>query len=670
MGTTYTSQTSLLGYGLGVLALLVAPTAATARCGQATPCASGPIDLGDMLKGVAPQSGAIITDARGISGDGNVIVGLGQASVQGVANPSNVGFIWRNGKLTRLGGVSDHAYGFDANRDGSVIVGTFVDAAGEQRAFRWTTAKGLVDLDGKHSAAWGVSDDGSAIAGQSDAWVGDRFETHAFRWTKQGGLVDINPGSGWGSMAYDISGNGDVVVGVFGTGGTSHAFRWATSQGFKDLGTLRPDSLGESQANAVNRDGSVVVGWSSIVGGNRHPFRWTKSAGMVDLGALNAFSAEASAVSDDGSVVVGWSSVDGPSGPGTGGAHAFRWTEATGIKDLNALLATAGVDMKGITLSYAKAISGNGQIIVAQGGYAPQADLRAYIARYIDPSKTHGQAIAALATPEAIQSSIDALASSFQATLIASEAFGEPAWRADFRHQVFQLPRGLELTAGMGSGEKRVSSTRRVDGNIALRQTTPALDGIDSFVELGAWTASLPQAHFRRIYANGSGTSQGDGTTSGRANKAYLRAGAVWHPFPADALIASAEVSKVSVSMNPYYESLSPENPLEAAVFARTNLMAARKAKLAWEHGFARWGSFALWGSVGRSQSASLRLSGSIPGVGELSTNGTPHLTWAEFGARGEVAFSERAQFGLGYGAVTSRLGSAQDLSASARWLF
>lgn len=149
---TMTRSARCLGE-LAALALLAMPTSAYARCTQATPCASAPLDLGDMLKGAVPQPGSIITDARGISGDGNVVVGFGQSAVQGAANPVTVGFTWRAGKLTRLGGISDHAYASGANRDGGVIVGTFTNASGDQRAFRWTAAKGLADLGGTHSAA-------------------------------------------------------------------------------------------------------------------------------------------------------------------------------------------------------------------------------------------------------------------------------------------------------------------------------------------------------------------------------------------------------------------------------------------------------------------------------------------------------------------------------------
>jgi probable HAF family extracellular repeat protein len=86
---------------------------------------------------------------------------------------------------------------------------------------------------------------------------------------------------------------------------------------------------------------------------------------MVDLGTLGGSNSGALGVSADGSVVVGYSNYDGNNNVG----HAFRWTTATGMKDLNTLLANAGVNMTGITLASATAVSGNGQFIIGQGDF-------------------------------------------------------------------------------------------------------------------------------------------------------------------------------------------------------------------------------------------------------------------------------------------------------------
>jgi probable HAF family extracellular repeat protein len=90
-----------------------------------------------------------------------------------------------------------------------------------------------------------------------------------------------------------------------------------------DLGSLRTDNLGYSDARAVSADGDVVVGLSDTDDENDRAFRWdTASADMLDLGSLrtdNLGYSIALAVSADGSVVVGNAQADDGSG------RAFIW---------------------------------------------------------------------------------------------------------------------------------------------------------------------------------------------------------------------------------------------------------------------------------------------------------------------------------------------------------
>jgi probable HAF family extracellular repeat protein len=53
--------------------------------------------------------------------------------------------VWHNGSPGwALGGSRSEARGVSA--DGSVVVGVAYNAAGQQRAFRWTAARGMQDL--------------------------------------------------------------------------------------------------------------------------------------------------------------------------------------------------------------------------------------------------------------------------------------------------------------------------------------------------------------------------------------------------------------------------------------------------------------------------------------------------------------------------------------------
>jgi probable HAF family extracellular repeat protein len=75
--------------------------------------------------------------------------------------------------LGTLGGDWSEAWGVSA--DGSVVVGEAQNAAGDQRAFRWTAARGMQDLGtlgGDQSWAWGVSADGSVVVGEAQNAAG------------------------------------------------------------------------------------------------------------------------------------------------------------------------------------------------------------------------------------------------------------------------------------------------------------------------------------------------------------------------------------------------------------------------------------------------------------------------------------------------------------------
>jgi probable HAF family extracellular repeat protein len=266
--------------------------------------------------------------------------------------------------LGTLGGYESRAYGVSADgsvvvgwaygvsADGAVVVGGAWNAAGSWRAFRWTEAGGMQDLDtlGRYySEAWGVSADGSVVVGVALTAAG---QSRAFRW-ENGVMQDLGtlPGGDW-SRAMGVSADGSVVVGEAGTApGQSRtflwrvffgrafswrAFLWTEAGGMQDLGTLPGGDC--SQAFGVSADGSVVVGEALIVAAGQdrafpwqnRAFRWQNGV-MQDLGTLGGDESEASAVSADGSVVVGWAT------NAAGQDRAFRWTVSGGMQDLGTL---------------------------------------------------------------------------------------------------------------------------------------------------------------------------------------------------------------------------------------------------------------------------------------------------------------------------------------------
>jgi probable HAF family extracellular repeat protein len=259
-----------------------------------------------------------------------------------------------------------HANGISA--DGSVVVGRSFDGTGAQ-AFRWTRDGGMVGLGhlasgrDSNSLAFDVSANGDVVVGESGA--------RPFRWTNGTGIVDLGvlPTYAWG-FAFAVSADGSVVVGQNSSDRSTlppdfrdEAFRWTTQSGLVGLGDL-PDAEFSSYAFDVSTDGSVIVGRGTtdpndgIRDSAWEAFRWTSDSGMVGLGDLpgSSFQSEANAVSADGSIIVGYGISDS-------GWEGFRWTSTGGMVGIGSLCAdctTTPLD-----------VSADGSVIVGMS----QADL-------------------------------------------------------------------------------------------------------------------------------------------------------------------------------------------------------------------------------------------------------------------------------------------------------
>ena len=186
------------------------------------------------------------------------------------------------------------------------------------------------------AAGYGVSLDGTTLVGAAATPSGF---AHAFRYTTSGGIQDLGSLSATGaSYGAGVNLDGSVVVGTSQiTGGRWHAFRW-TMAGMQDLGALGTNPTNYSVATDVSADGSVVVGGSWTDTTIDRAFRWTAATGMVNLGTLNnnGSYSDAHGVSADGNVVVGVSTDTG------GRRHAFRWTQGGGMADLGTIGGATG----------------------------------------------------------------------------------------------------------------------------------------------------------------------------------------------------------------------------------------------------------------------------------------------------------------------------------------
>ena len=198
----------------------------------------------------------------------------------------------------------------------------------------------------------------------------DRFGTRATVWsgsnwstkTDLGTLKADNSGT---SDAYAVSSDGSTVAGVADNdNGESRAIVWSGSgwQTKTDLGTLRTNNSGSSIAYAASSDGSVVGGFAEKDNGESHATVWSGSnwATKTDLGTLrtnNSGSSIAYAASSDGSVVGGFAEKD------NGESHATVWSGSNWATKTD--LGTLKADNSGS--SEANAASGDGSLVF---GYA------------------------------------------------------------------------------------------------------------------------------------------------------------------------------------------------------------------------------------------------------------------------------------------------------------
>jgi probable HAF family extracellular repeat protein len=283
--------------------------------------------------------------------------------------------------LGTLGGA--YTVAVDVNSSG-VVVGYGETAGGEVHGFRWTKAKGIVDIgpgqpaaintagyvagtqvsggfavvlwpptgpgavlpnpSGYRAVAFDINDN-NEIVGYLQSLSSDQL-FHGFKWTSAGGFADLNIGIAEGYpalytdqvMAKSINRAGDIV----GTMGDPAFFRsGVTGLSIQLTPTIGAgDVLDRVDAISINDGGQVALTYHT----NQLqdvPAVWTASAGVLRLGSLTG---EAEAIGPDGAVVgVG----QDPSGMLSD--RAFHYSSA-GVLTLLQGAVARGLNGKGLTV--------------------------------------------------------------------------------------------------------------------------------------------------------------------------------------------------------------------------------------------------------------------------------------------------------------------------------
>jgi uncharacterized membrane protein len=154
-----------------------------------------------------------------------------------------------------------------------------------------------------------------------------------------------------------ISADGSVLSGRALPSGSQ--FRYTEAGGLTEIAT----ASGRSES-FISTDGNVIVGSLDPAGSSDSSvFRWTEASGAVDLTpGLNTLAVDAS---DDGGVVVA-SSWDDAQLEGGEPEDTFVWDAEHGTRSLDAILAARGIDTAGWELGHARAISGNGKVLLGR----------------------------------------------------------------------------------------------------------------------------------------------------------------------------------------------------------------------------------------------------------------------------------------------------------------
>jgi probable HAF family extracellular repeat protein len=318
--------------------------------------AQQPVGRYDVVEYARLENPGTISVVRHIS-DGNEVAGgfkgadprkLSQAFLLTARGPIDVS----------AGVATDNAVAYGVNQAGETAGAFNVGSA--LRPFRSVRQSAFRELPllprDSAGAAYAINENGEA-AGYSSGSEGARAVT----WTRGGAVQPLPSPAGVVTRAFDINPRGDVV-GVAG-GQVSRGALWP---GKGSMVALRPIAgFTGSEAVSISESGDIV-GHSIGVGGASDRSRavlWrARTTDPVDLGTLQGGDYSRARDVNVRGEVVGVST-------SSRGEHAFIWTAATGMVDLNSL-----VSLPNLALVDAVSINRNGFILaIAQEAHGDGA---------------------------------------------------------------------------------------------------------------------------------------------------------------------------------------------------------------------------------------------------------------------------------------------------------
>ena len=175
------------------------------------------------------------------------------------------------------------AYGL--NENGQVVGRSYNSVSGVQEAVIWNN--GVIASLGTEGIARAVNNAGTVVGETGGALLGFP-QGRAFTWSGSGPVQDIGDLGGLWSGAYDINENG-VVTGFACTNTNltcifqAHGFRYDTTNGMVDLGSINNAADSYSRGHGIN-DAGEIVGRSSITsftGSDKFMVHWDASNNLT-----------------------------------------------------------------------------------------------------------------------------------------------------------------------------------------------------------------------------------------------------------------------------------------------------------------------------------------------------------------------------------------------------
>lgn len=214
------------------------------------------------------------------------------------------------------------------------------------------------------SVAFDVSDDGNTIVGYDDA--GGAGKSVLWEWgTDVRTEIAQADASSYYYKSVFISGDGSTVGGTTAIAKTNRAFIWKKTGGLTALTITGLPSSTPNQLKGISTDGSVRA-VASFDNGRRTAYLWNDTGIMVMPDPLNPLTTSAhfgqtiAGVSGDGKLAIGTDFYNESDGR-LGGTAPYRWSKTTGFSLITQFNNTA------CGLTYLMAANADGSVVVGYG---------------------------------------------------------------------------------------------------------------------------------------------------------------------------------------------------------------------------------------------------------------------------------------------------------------